>query len=255
MKWNIFRQFLWSFYDYKKVQAFRLQTTGKSIGYVFFLTLVLLLIFTASFSIHTIRALNTIDVDNLYDLPSFIIEDGVLISREEVTDRYEHIQFIPNADTMREVPTPVDQGVVFLKDKAVIVTKGQSYTFMYTLLGEGTIEKDEVLSLIDTVNSYKYFIFIILFAIYYLFTASVKFVEVSFLALLGLIFKSKINNTLRYKQLWTLAAYAVTLPTILMALIEAFHLSIPFSALLFWLISAIILYRIISLVPRRKQKG
>lgn len=91
--------------------------------------------------------------------------------------------------------------------------------------------------------------------IFYLFTTSLKFIGVSFLAVIGLGIITWMKKPLQYKHTWTLSAYAVTCPTIVLAMFESFSLYIPFSWLLYWIIAILYLFLILRYIPKPKKRN
>ncbi|KGX85346.1 DUF1189 family protein [Pontibacillus marinus] len=89
----------------------------------------------------------------------------------------------------------------------------------------------------------------------YLFTTALKFIGVSFLATVGLFIKEIMKKPLQYKHTWTLSAYAVTTPTLLFAILEAFSWQPPFAWLLYWVLAIGYLYLIIRYIPKPKKRN
>lgn len=91
------------------------------------------------------------------------------------------------------------------------------------------------------------------FLFVYFFTTGYKFIEVSILAALGLLFVSFMKKNLSYKQLWVISAYAITAPTIALSIFEGFGSIIPGGAALLWLASATYLFLAVRAIPNPKQ--
>lgn len=157
---NIGKQFLYSFFQLKKVSVFRIQKLGKSIGYLFFLMFIAL-------------------------IP--ILIQSLINSNDE-------------AVTGLDFPLPIS--LIFL----------------------------------------------------YLFTTSLKFIGVSFLAFVALGFVRYTNRKLQYQQSWILSAYAVTSPTIVFALLDSVGWSPHLDWLLYWVVALFYLYGILHYIPRKKKK-
>ena len=92
-------------------------------------------------------------------------------------------------------------------------------------------------------------------AVLYLFTTSLKFIGVSFLAAIGLVINELMKKNLQYKHTWTLSAYAVTCPTLLFAFLEAFSWQPPFAWFLYWVVAIGYLYLILSYIPKPKKRN
>ncbi|CAG9619323.1 DUF1189 family protein [Sutcliffiella rhizosphaerae] len=99
-------------------------------------------------------------------------------------------------------------------------------------------------------------IFIVLGYIYF---SGIKFVQISILAMFGLIIKKWTGrHNLQYRHLWLLSAYAVTLPTIIFSLLQAFQIASLGSETLYPIISfticLFILFLVIKQVKVRKPQ-
>ncbi|QFT89863.1 hypothetical protein FIU87_14460 [Bacillus sp. THAF10] len=93
----------------------------------------------------------------------------------------------------------------------------------------------------------------------YLYFCGIKFVQISMLALVGLLIKSRLKRTnLQYRHTWRLSAYAVTLPTLLFSLLQAFQIEYPYSESLNPLISfglcTLLLFFIIKEIKVKKPQ-
>lgn len=118
---------------------------------------------------------------------------------------------------------------------------GQSQSMPYNMLGNATITKEDVLALIESTNSILPFFIPITCTMIYLFSAVGKFIEISILALIGLLLKNILRKTLTYGQLWKLSAYSVTLPTIFFMIMDALKTVVPSGFFIYWFVSIIIL--------------
>ncbi|MBO8156080.1 MAG: DUF1189 domain-containing protein [Bacillaceae bacterium] len=253
MKWNIVQQFLYSFYHYKNVSVFRFQKIGRSIGYIFLLTLIATIPLMINTSIQSSKALNSVNDEILSQVPDFSVDDGTLKLKGHDLYMTNHGSVL--FTNQEEWENGVSDGIVFSKTKISLVADSSPVSeFQYSLLGLGNASKQQVLETIQTIQSLKWFILIIYFSFYYLFAVGVKFIEVSILAALGLYLKTKMNKNINYQQSWNLSAYALTIPAILVAWADAAPVTLPFSGLVFWGGAGIILYRIMTYIPSPKTQ-
>lgn len=252
MKWNIFQQFLFSFYHFKNVSAFRYQKIGRSIGYVFFMMLIATLPLLVISSIQTNSALQSVNIEKIIDAPDFFIEGGVLkIDQQEPYSSSDQTLIV--TDQELEEGSNFSEGVVFSQREILFISNEKIILeFPYALIGLHQASKDQIIDTIQTIQSLKWFILIIFFAMNYLFVTGFKFIEISLLAVIGLIFKNKLKKNVKYLQIWTLSAYAATIPSIVIAWLEYLSISIPYAGLLFWAAGGMILYRTISFIPSPK---
>jgi hypothetical protein len=86
-----------------------------------------------------------------------------------------------------------------------------------------------------------------------LFSSAVKFIEISILALLGLIMKNRTGRKLNYGHIWRMSAYSVTLPTIFFTIMSAIQTQVPSTFLIHWAVALIVLYLAIKETPQAKK--
>ena len=90
--------------------------------------------------------------------------------------------------------------------------------------------------------------------ILYFFATGIKFVEITLLGGIGLLFAKLQSKPLNYKQTWNLSVYATTVPTLTLAIIESLGIQLPSGAMLALIGSILYLFFIIKRVPRPKVR-
>ncbi len=134
---NIFKQFYKSIYSPKDIAVFRFQGIGKTILYVFFLTLLSVLpsiIYLSTTLATGIDSARTVIGD---ELPSFSIKDGQLSAKTDVPIKItkDHFTIILDPTGAISENDVRDEGNAFalLKDKFVFASGGQTDTSAYRL--------------------------------------------------------------------------------------------------------------------------
>jgi hypothetical protein len=255
---NIFKQFFKSIYSPKDIAMFRFQGIGKTILFVFFLTLISVLpsIFYLSSSISTgIEQARTVIGDNL---PSFQIKNGQLTADTKVPikinkDDFTFILDPTGAITESDVN---DEGNAFalLKDRFVLHAGPRTDTTKYSVLQDITITKKELLDFINNVEDIKGVIIPVISIVLYLGACASSFIEVSVLAAIGLLLKNMAGRRLNYRQLWRMSAYSETLPTVFFTIMAALKTTVPNSFFINWAVIIIVLYLAINETPKPKKK-
>ncbi|MFL6562274.1 MAG: DUF1189 family protein, partial [Bacillus sp. (in: firmicutes)] len=87
----------------------------------------------------------------------------------------------------------------------------------------------------------------------YLFASAGSFIEVTVLALFGLALKNLLGRKLNYRQLWRIAAYSETLPTLFFTIMAAIKTTVPNSFMINWFVVIIVLYLAINEIPKPKK--
>ena len=255
---NIFTQFAKSIFSPKDIALFRFQGIGKTILYVFLLTLIS--VFPASF--YTAQAINDA-VNSVKEtmeskLPYFTIENGVLLSelKEPLTINNGSITIIFDSTGAVEQKDMAGMESTFamLKNEAVLAAGGESNSFPYSLINNGTMSKQDINSILSSASSsLPIFIGLILIAIY-VFSSGMKFIEISILALFGLLLKNLAGKSLQYKHLWRMAAYSITLPTLFFTIMSLLKTTVPYSFMINWFVGSMMLLLAIKEVPTSKKK-
>ncbi|MGG1677428.1 DUF1189 domain-containing protein [Neobacillus sp. NRS-1170] len=252
---NIFMQFIKSIYSPKDIALFRFQGIGKTILYVFFLTLISVLpsIIYLSTALSTgIDSARSIIKD---EFPAFSINNGQLSAQTKVpvTINKEDFTVILDPTGTIEAADVEEEGNAFalLKDEFVFSSAGQSESYQYTMLKKMT--KDDLLNFIDTIRGLKGIIIPVLSVFMYLFSSAASFIEVSILALIGLALKNLAGRKLTYRHLWRMAAYSETLPTLFFTVMAAIKTTVPNSFFINWFVAIIVLFLAINEIPKPKK--
>lgn len=255
---NIFKQFIKSLYSPKDIARFRFQGIGKTILYVFFISL-LAVIPISFYAIQTANeAISVISSVVSDELPAFTIENGKLHSDETEVITIEKNDFTLIFDSTGEVNEQTlkkhDNTVAILSDEFLIVAGGQIQSTAYSLFSSFTVTKEDIVELISQVNSALPVILIVTILIMFLFGSGMKFLEVSILALFGLILKNMTGHRLQYQQLWRLAAYSITIPTVFFTIMAALKTTVPGNFLLHWGVSITVLYLVMKEIPQQRKQ-
>ncbi|WP_391560211.1 DUF1189 domain-containing protein [Robertmurraya sp.] len=255
---NIFQQLFKSLYSPKDIAITRFQGIGKTILYVFLLTLVSV-IPTISYVSSAINngietAAHTVDKE----LPDFSIENGELTADQEEPIYIEDADFTIIFDSTGEVSEndleSYENAFALLQNEFVLIAGGTLDTYDYSTLSDLNITKDSILEVIHSVDGLLAVIIPVLALTIYIFSSGIKFIEITILALFGLFIKNVTSRNLPYRQLWRLSAYSVTLPTIFFTIMEAFQTNVPNGFLINWFVSIIMLYLTVREIPQKAKK-
>jgi hypothetical protein len=115
------------------------------------------------------------------------------------------------------------------------------------------ITKSNLLDFINSIDSVKAIIIPTASFLIYLFSSASSFIEVTVLALIGLTFNNLSGRKLKYGQLWRMAAYSETLPTIFFTVMSAIKTYVPNSFIINWFVIIIVLYLAINETPKPKK--
>ncbi|MCM3725139.1 DUF1189 domain-containing protein [Neobacillus cucumis] len=254
---NIFKQFYKSIYSPRDIALFRFQGIGKTILYVFFLTFISILpsiIYFSTALIEGIDAAKTIIKD---EAPSFSIKNGKLTAKTDVPVTIDKDNFTIIIDPTGAISGDdvADEGNAFalLKDGFALSSGGNVETYPYSMMNDIHISNSDLLNFVDTIGGMKGIIIPVVSLFIYIFSSAASFIEISVLAFIGLALKG--NRKLNYRQLWRMAAYSETLPTLFFTIMTAIQTVVPNSFLINWFVVIIVLYLAIKEVPKPKSSN
>ncbi|MFE8695422.1 DUF1189 domain-containing protein [Cytobacillus sp. FJAT-53684] len=255
---NIFKQFIKSLYSPKDIAPYRFQGIGKTILYVFFLTLLSIIPSSVYFSTALINGMGAIQDSVKTELPSFIIENGEMQSDIDVPKIINKDDFTIIFDSTGTVNqkelSNSNNTIALLKNDAYFVAGGQVQSFSYSMINDAVLTNDDIESVLATFDSLLAIIIPLIVLVIYIFAAGLKFIEISFLALVGLLLKKLLEVDIQYRHTWRLAAYSVTLPTIFFTVMDSLKTLVPNGAILNWFVAFIILFLVIKEIPRPEKK-
>ncbi|MFE8703175.1 DUF1189 domain-containing protein [Cytobacillus sp. FJAT-54145] len=252
---NIFKQLIKSLYSPKDIALFRFQGIGKTILYIFFLTLIAIIPNVSYFSSAIINGIEATQNTINEGIPEFEISNGELTSDQAEPITMEQDNFTIIFDSTGDITLDeleVSNGLALLKNDFVLVAGGNIDTYSYSLFTDMILTKKDISSLVKSMESLLPIILPILVLTIYIFTAGIKFLEVTILALFGLVLKNIMNLKLQYRHMWRMAAYSVTLPTIFFTIMAALQTPVPNGFLINWFVSTIILYLALKEIPKPK---
>jgi hypothetical protein len=254
---NIFKQFYKSLYSPKDIASFRLQGIGKTIFYVFLLT-ILSVLPTIYYTNSTMNeAVQVAEETIREDLPDFQIENGLLSSSEDqpITINKGNFSIILDSTGAIDVDNISKTGdtLALLQREMVLSSGGEANSVPYSMMAMDTINKQEILTFIEGSDTALAFILPIFSLVIFLFSSALRFIEISVLALIGILLRNIVRKDLQYRHLWRMTAYSVTLPTVFFTIMGLFQTHVPFGSLINWFVSLTILLLAIQDVPSSKE--
>jgi hypothetical protein len=253
---NIFKQFYKSIYSPKDIASFRLQGIGKTILYVFFLTL--LSILPSIYYLSTMLIAGIEDTKSVMnnELPPFTIDNGSLSAETDVPITIDKGDFTIIIDptgviTIEDVEDK-DNTIALLKNDFAVAAGGRIDTYSYSMLEGLTLSKEDFIDIVDTFDGMKGVIIPVISILMFLFSSAVNFIEVSILAWFGLLLKGLTGKNISYRHLWRMAAYSVTLPTVFFTIMGALNTTVPNSFIINWFVEIIVLYLALKEIPNEK---
>lgn len=251
---NVFTQLYKSSYSPKDIASFRFQSMGKTIFFVFLLTFISILpsiVFISTAITTGIDSARAIIKD---ELPAFSINNGQLSAKTSIPITINKKNFTIILDPTGAVSSKeleeTDNAFALLKNEFVFVAGGQTDTYAYSMLNGLKLTDHDLLNFLNMLNGVKIIIIPVISFFIYLFSSVASFIEVSILAFLGLAFTNMAGKNLNYRQLWKMAAYSETLPTVFFTIMSALKTTVPDSFFINWIVVIIVLYLAIKETPK-----
>ncbi|KOP83461.1 DUF1189 domain-containing protein [Cytobacillus solani] len=255
---NIFNQFIKSLYSPKDIAQYRFQGIGKTILYVFFLTFLSLIPSIIYFSTALINGMEAIQSSVKTELPSFVIENGEMQADLEAPKIINKDEFTiildPTGTVDQEELSNSNNTIALLKNEAFIKAGGQTQSFPYSMVPDFTLTNDDLENILASIDSSLAIIIPLIAVVIYIVAAGLKFIEISFLALVGLLLQKLMDVNMQYRHTWRIAAYSVTLPAVFFTVMDSLRTLVPNGAIINWFVAFIILLLVIKEIPKLEKK-
>ena len=251
---NIFKQLWLSLYSPKDIAKYRFQGIGKSILYVFllvFISTIPAFVYT-SLDIH--NGLTSFEKAVQNELPSFRIADGKLTTHATAPIIYNDEDFTVIVDgtgemTISDVQLQDDQALALLQTQFVLITNGLVQTQPYELFEGFVITLEDIQGFLSQMDGMFAIFLTIIGVVTYLLAAGLLFFEISLLALFATLLFNVARKNLKYRHMWILTAYSVTLSTVFFTIMSAFKTTVIGGSFINWAVSLIILYLVLKEIP------
>ncbi|RSK27860.1 DUF1189 domain-containing protein [Bacillus sp. HMF5848] len=254
---NIFKQIFRSLYSPKDIATFRFQGIGKTILYVFILSLIFSLPANIRLATDFTTGINLANQFLQEKLPDFEIRNGELESeaKEPIIWRQGTSTFIfdPTGTLVERDVADYKNAIALLKEEFILVANTQVQTYPYATFNLREFDKQDITSFVATLSSLTIVLVPFMVILLFLFLSFVKFVEVSLLAFFGVSLKNSLKRNLKYKHLWVLSAYSITIPTIFFTIMHSLQVFVPFGIMIYWVSSFIVLYLSLKEIPASQK--
>jgi hypothetical protein len=255
---NIFKQLIVSLYSPKDIAKFRFQGIGKTILYVFFITLISTLPSFLYLSSAIIKGIDTSITTLNEDFPNFEIKDGKLFMDAEKPIEKSKNGFLFIMDdsgnvTSEDFGKRTNNGFAILHHEFAFVGGGTLQTYPYSMLEGIEISKSDLSSFLHDIDNMLFIFLPILGGVTYIFSAGLKFIEISILAVIGLLMNNSLKRNISYRHVWRLSAYSVTLPTVFFTIMALFKTNVVGGIFIHWFVTFVMLYLIIKEIPKPKK--
>ena len=255
---NIFKQLWRSLHSPKSIASYRFAGIGRTILYVFLLSLLASVPAFIQSSSGFSKGAAALE-DTIQDLPPFEIANGELQTdrKESAVHEKGHfdVYFDPGETwTANDIELSSDNALAILKKEFVIVADGKAQILSYELIKGFPVTDKDIAAFMDQANSVKSIVVILWCLTTFMAVASWKIIELSFMAFMAKLIASRFYPKLQYRHFWRLMAYSITLPTVFFMLMDFLETDVIGGATVYWGISFAILYLALKEIPKPKQK-
>jgi hypothetical protein len=253
---NLFQQWYKSLYSPKDIAKLRFQTIGKTILYVFLLSLLSVIPPSIYSSIEIVKAVNNFEEIINTTLPEFSIENGKLVSPIKEPKLYvfnnTYVLFDPTGEWSVADLEEYDQSIGFFSDEIAYHSNAYTQDLPYEMINDLSLSKLKLSEYIDTFSGILPIIISLIILASYIFSAGIKFIEISIYALFGLTISRLLAKQVPYRRLWVLSAYSITLAVTFLTIMSLAKITVVSSYFVYWLVSLIMLYLALREISGKK---
>ncbi|WP_158553588.1 DUF1189 domain-containing protein [Peribacillus saganii] len=255
---NIFKQFIRSLYSPKDIAGFRTQGMGKTVLYVFLLTLIAIIPSAYHFTTAFTQGAETVRETMANEIPAFEIKEGVLEAESKEPTIFEKDGLTIFVDdtgemTKEDIQAKSASGVGLLRNEFVFYGPGGLQSYPYSMLSGMHITNETLADMLVSLESMLVIIIPIFLLVLFGFSAAIQFVEITLLAFFGMFLKTILGRNLPYSLIWKLTAYSITLPTVFFAIMGALNTPVRGGHLVDWFASLVVLYLAIKDIPQHEN--
>lgn len=254
---NVIKQIIVSIYSPRDIASFYLQKLGKTILFLIlliFLSIIPGIFHLTKFGTHVLNESKQIVTE---ELPNFKIKNGVLTSNQKkplfLTKHDIPVIFDSTGKITTHTVSVEGTAIGLLKNKIVFTFNGQTQEIPYSSLQNMVITNKEMKHTLNTVKDAMWVTVPIFAVLYYIIAFISTIIKILVLAIFAQLFSQINRHRLSYKQGFTLSAYAITLPTLFFFMMDWLNTNVPFSTIISWGISFIMLYLSIKELPKIKK--
>jgi hypothetical protein len=212
---NLIKQFsnsLWNFHSYRSLSQMK---GGKSFLYILLLFLLVYLVGSIYTGVQLSNIVDYLQVSLKDYMPDFRLSEGRFIFDGEMPYRIEEESFLIIIDTTgqttKEEFVGYSSGILITENELINFTWGKEDITPFSMFGPLEISKDII---VEAIPALKVFITIIL-AIGFLFAFAGKLFGILVLTLIAFLPNSLFRQQLTFQNLWNVAIYSSTLPTLI----------------------------------------
>lgn len=234
-KVSFFKRIILSIKDFEKYQFFATETVGKAVKYLALLmiifTAIISITFTYKFGVSVNNAVNYFE-ENINEVT--YKENNLSVNSGEEIILQNEDELMPiviintqateeNIEKYKDEISKYENGIIILSNKVIYKNEmlSQSMEYKYEDIAQNyninEFNKEDVLSLIKSINQINLYIsfFIVVFLYMFIIYFTSTLIDVVMLGVLGFIFARIVGIKLRYKATFNMGVYALTLPIIL----------------------------------------
>lgn len=233
---NFFVKFIKSITDISIYSHVKNEKLGKSFGYLLLLALSLGIIYSTVVTVKTNRSIDsTIAFFESEEFPEISISNGVLnVDLEEplVIEQDHDLIFIVDMTSTYTLNELAGYSIGYLiTPQRIIINQAGSppIPFEFKNFEDFQIDKNTAIDFLNRIR--RFFIGIIVFGII-IGTILLKLLESLILSIISLIANSLLNTNMTYHDLYKIGIYAMTLPSIIVVIINSLSLRLSFGMML-----------------------
>ncbi|GKX28137.1 hypothetical protein SH1V18_06170 [Vallitalea longa] len=244
---NIFTKFIKSFTDFRVYNRIRSESLGKSFLYLILLSLIIGVVFSIVIVSKTNDSIDsTIEFLESDDMPNITVSNGILdidMDKPLIVSQDNEFIFIVDMTSEYDLNDLVGYSIGYLvTPERIIISQAGSppMPLEFKALSDFNINKESVL---DMIQKFRGIVVGIIIFITIAGTILFNLFASLLLSVMGTISNSILNANLSYSELYKIGIYALTLPAIIILILNCFGIGIAFAwkILIYLVISTIII--------------
>ena len=249
-KTGLIKSFIYSFTSFDKYRMLLRESTGKAVGYLILLTLLLSIVLYVPLGIQLSGIFDTVSVYITENLPDFTFSGGQLSVDAEMPIVIEGsgtavvIDTTPGAED--RILNQYDSVMLITSDNIIQKNYVNRQDIPLSIYQGFNMTKDTLIASVPMLKP----ILIIGFIFAGIFFVIGKFISALVVSLIGKIANSSAKTNLSYRNIFKISIYAMTLPMIIGTVLNVLNIAVPLLWVLFYIGSGVYVFGAINSIKR-----
>lgn len=250
---NFFTKVYYSMAGFENYRFFISQKMGRTVVYLLLLSLIIGLIGIIQPMVETNNMIGQV-IEGIEDvIPDFTFENGKLDVHAEmpiiIGESGSTIIIDTSGATNESILDSYDNAILILENRMIQKNFANQQVTDFSMLQGIRLDRDSVKNMLPLIKWFMLILFIILPP----FIIAGRFLSALLVSIIGIIINSARNTGLPYRDIFSISAYALTLPLIICTILDIAGVPFLLSTLVYYLIAAIYTWGAINSIKRHTE--